>query len=396
MNNVREIEARHSTGVYGKRDLVIVRGEGSRVWDEDGQSYIDCIGGIAVANVGHCHPQVVAAITRQAQQLITCQEMFYNPQRAALMARLTAVLPPGLDRLYFCNSGSEAVESAIKFARLSTGRPNVVATMRGFHGRTLGALSATFDKKYRQPFMPLVPGFSHVPLDNIERLETAVTAETAAIILEIVQGEGGVRPGSAAYFQAARQLCDDRGALLIVDEVQTGFGRTGQWWSSQHVGIVPDLMALGKGIAGGTPMGAVAVGPRLQGFSVGLHGSTFGGNPLACAAALATLDVLENEGLVGRAAEMGHYFQTQLRAIDSPLIREVRGLGLLIGVELKTRAMPVVEALMARDILALSAGSTVLRLVPPLVIGRQEIDEVVAALADVLAKVILTKGQAVL
>jgi LysW-gamma-L-lysine/LysW-L-ornithine aminotransferase len=396
MNNVREIEARHSTGVYGKRDLVIVRGEGSRVWDEDGRSYIDCIGGIAVANVGHCHPQVVAAITRQAQQLITCQEMFYNPQRAALMARLTAVLPPGLDRLYFCNSGSEAVESAIKFARLSTGRPNVVATMRGFHGRTLGALSATFDKKYRQPFMPLVPGFSHVPFDNIERLETAVTAETAAIILEIVQGEGGVRPGSAAYFQAARQLCDDRGALLIVDEVQTGFGRTGQWWSSQHVGIVPDLMALGKGIAGGTPMGAVAVGPRLQGFSVGLHGSTFGGNPLACAAALATLDVLENEGLVGRAAEMGHYFQTQLRAIDSPLIREVRGLGLLIGVELKTRAMPVVEALMARDILALSAGSTVLRLVPPLVIGRQEIDEVVAALADVLAKVILTKGQAVL
>lgn len=384
MNNVRAIEARHSTGVYGKRDLVIVRGEGSRVWDENGRSYIDCIGGIAVANVGHCHPQVVAAITRQAQQLITCQEMFYNPQRAALMARLTAVLPPGLDRLYFCNSGSEAVESALKFARLSTGRPNVVATMRGFHGRTLGALSATFDKKYRQPYLPLVPGFSHVPFDNIERLETAVTEQTAAVILEIVQGEGGVRPGSAAYFRAARQLCDERGVLLIVDEVQTGFGRTGQWWASQHVDIVPDLMALGKGIAGGVPMGAVAVGPRVQGFGVGLHGSTFGGNPLACAAALTTLEVLETEGLVERAAEMGHYFQVQLQAIDSPLIREVRGLGLLIGVELKTRAMPVVEGLMARGVLALTAGSTVLRLVPPLVIGRSEIDEVVAALTAVM------------
>jgi LysW-gamma-L-lysine/LysW-L-ornithine aminotransferase len=382
--NVQEVEARHSTGVYGKRDLVIVRGEGSRLWDENGRSYIDCIGGIAVANVGHCQPQVVAAIARQAAQLITCQEMFYNPQRAALMERLTAVLPPGLDRLYFCNSGSEAVESALKFARLSTGRPNVVATMRGFHGRTLGALSATFDKKYRQPYLPLVPGFSHVPFDNIERLATAVTDQTAAVILEIVQGEGGVRPGSAAYFQAARQLCDERGALLIVDEVQTGFGRTGQWWASQHADIVPDLMALGKGIAGGVPMGAVAVGPRVQGFGVGLHGSTFGGNPLACAAALATLEVLENDGLVGRAAEMGHYFQAQLQAIDSPLIREVRGLGLLIGVELKTRAMPVVETLMARGVLALTAGSTVLRLVPPLVIGQSEIDEVVAALTDVM------------
>jgi LysW-gamma-L-lysine/LysW-L-ornithine aminotransferase len=384
MKEVREIEARHSTGVYGKRDLVIVRGEGSRVWDENGRSYIDCIGGIAVANVGHCQPQVVAAITRQAQQLITCQEMFYNPQRAALMERLTAVLPPGLDRLYLCNSGSEAVESAIKFARLSTGRSEVVATMRGFHGRTLGALSATFDKKYRQPYLPLVPGFSHVPFDNIERLATAVTDQTAAVILEIVQGEGGVRTGSASYFQAARRLCDERGALLIVDEVQTGFGRTGQWWASQHADIVPDLMALGKGIAGGVPMGAVAVGPRVQGFSIGVHGSTFGGNPLACAAALATLDVLEQEGLVEQAAKMGHYFQTQLKTIDSPLIREVRGLGLLVGVELKTRAMPIVEALMAQGILVLSAGSTVLRMAPPLVITRQEIDQVIAVVKKIL------------
>jgi LysW-gamma-L-lysine/LysW-L-ornithine aminotransferase len=384
MSTVQEIEARHSTGVYGKRDLVLVRGQGSRVWDDNGRSYIDCIGGIAVANVGHSHPQVVTAIARQAEQLITCQEMFYNPQRAALMERLTAVLPPGLDRLYFCNSGSEAVESALKFARLSTGRPHVVATMRGFHGRSLGALSATFDKKYRQPFMPLVPGFSHVPFDNIERLETAVTDQTAAVILEIVQGEGGVRPGSAAYFQAARRLCDERGALLLVDEVQTGFGRTGRWWASQHMEIVPDLMALGKGMAGGIPMGAVAVGPRGQGFGIGLHGSTFGGNPVACAAALAVLDVLANEGLVSRAAALGRYFREQLQTIESPLIREVRGLGLLIGVELKERAMPHVEALMARGILALTAGTTVLRLVPPLVISRQEIDEVVAVVKEIL------------
>ena len=283
--NTIQLEQQHTSGVYGKRDLAIVRGEGALIWDDEGNEYIDCVAGIGVANVGHCHPAVSAAIAAQAQTLITCQEMFYNDKRAQLLEALVAVLPDGLDRIFLCNSGTEAIEGAIKFARLSTGRTNIVAAMRGFHGRTYGALSATHKKDYREPFLPLVPGFSHVPFENIEKMKTAVTDQTAAVILEVVQGEGGVRPGSSEYFKAVRQLCDETGALLIIDEVQTGFGRTGRWFASEHVGIVPDLLALGKAIAGGVPMGAIAIGPRVTELPTGVHGSTFGGNALACAAA---------------------------------------------------------------------------------------------------------------
>jgi acetylornithine/LysW-gamma-L-lysine aminotransferase len=382
--NTIQIESQFSSGVYGKRERVIVRGQGATVWDESGRPYIDCVAGIGVASVGHSHPAIVAAITAQAQTLLTCPEMFYNDRRAELLQRLAGRLPASLDRLFLCNSGTEAVEGAIKFARLSTGRGGVVAAMRGFHGRTLGALSATHKPQYREPFMPLVPGFSHVPFDNIERLETAVTNQTAAVILEVVQGEGGVRLASTDYLQAARRICDERGALLIFDEVQTGYGRTGRWFACEHSGVVPDLICLGKAIAGGVPMGAIGIGPRVTGLTPGVHGSTFGGNPLACAAALATLDVMEQEALPARAAELGAYFLQQLQTIQSPLIREVRGLGLMVGVELKVHAMPIVEALMDRGVLSLTAGTTVLRLLPPLVISRAELDAVVAALTAVL------------
>ncbi len=377
-------ETQFTSGVYGKRDRAIVQGRGVFVWDEAGRRYIDCVAGIGVANVGHCHPALTRAIAEQAQTLLTCQEMFYNDRRAELLARLVTVLPEGLARLYLCNSGTEAVEAALKFARLSTGRKGVVAAMRGFHGRTLGALSATHKEKYRAAFAPLVPDFAHVPFGNIERMRTAVTGQTAAVIVEVVQGEGGVRPGTADYFQALRQLCDERGALLIIDEVQTGFGRTGRWFACEHAGVVPDIICLGKAIAGGVPMGAVGIGERVTGLAAGAHGSTFGGNPLACAAALAALAVYEDEGLIVRSAAMGTYFQTSLAAIESPLIREVRGLGLMIGMELKVRAMPIVQALMERGILVLTAGATVLRFLPPLTIGREEIDAVVTAVAEVL------------
>jgi acetylornithine/LysW-gamma-L-lysine aminotransferase len=232
--------------------------------------------------------------------------------------------------------------------------------------------------------MPLVPGFSHVPFDNIARLETAVTDQTAAVILEVVQGEGGVRPASTEFLQAARRICDERGALLIFDEVQTGYGRTGRWFACQHSGVVPDLICLGKAMAGGVPMGAIGIGPRVTGLTLGVHGSTFGGNPLACAAALATLDVMEQADLPARAAELGAYFLGRLQAIQSPLVRGVRGLGLMVGVELKGHAMPIVEALMDRGVLSLTAGTTVLRLLPPLVISREELDGVVEALTAVL------------
>lgn len=378
--DVIQLERNFTSGVYPKRDVAIVRGEGARVWDAEGREYVDCVGGHGVANLGHCHPAVVEAITQQARRLITCPEVFYNDRRAELLSRLSASLPEGLNRIFLCNSGTEAVEAAIKFARLSTGRPGIVATMRGFHGRTLGALSATWERKYREPFEPLVPAFSHVPFDSLERMEEAIGDDTAAVLVEIVQGEGGVRPGSPQYFQGLRELCDERGVLLMVDEVQTGFGRTGRWFAVERVGIVPDLMCLGKAIAGGVPMGAVAIGPAVGELPDGVHGSTFGGNPLACAAAIAAIEAYERDGLIRRSAEMGTYLLERLQAIESPLIREVRGVGLMVGIELKTRVTPVLQELMEQGVLALPAGPTVLRLLPPLVISREEIDVVVDAI----------------
>ena len=384
MINYMELENQYTSGVYGKRDVVMVCGSGATLWDVDGKEYIDCVGGIGVANIGHSHPRLVDALTQQAGTLITCQEMFYNDRRAELLGRLATLMPGDLNRFFLSNSGAEAIEAAIKFARLSTGRPGIIATVRGFHGRTLGALSATHKAAYREPFTPLVPGFRHVPFEDIEDLRAGLDADTAAVIVEVVQGEGGVYPGDPAYFQSLRGLCDEKDVLLIIDEIQTGFGRTGRWFALQHMDFVPDILCLGKAIAGGVPMGVTAFSPRIKNLTTGVHGSTFGGNPLACAAALATLDIIEEEGLVGRSAEMGAYFKDRLRAIDSHLIREVRGLGLMIGIDLRVRAMPVVKSLMDEGVLVLTAGKTVLRLLPPLVITREQIDTAVAVLKRVL------------
>ncbi len=383
-NRILEIESQHTSGVYAKQSIAFVRGQGASLWDSEGNEYLDCSSGHGVANLGHAHPKVAAAIAEQAGRLITLFETFPNDKRAALMAKITTLVP-GLDRVFFCNSGTEAVEAALKFARLSTGRTNVVATMRGFHGRTFGALSATHNKKYRQGVEPLVPGFSHVPYNNIEALEKAITSETAVVILEPVQGEGGVYPAAAGYLEAARQLCTERGALLIVDEVQTGFGRTGKMFAIEHSGVIPDLLCVAKALAGGLPMGAVLIGPGVQNLVPGSHGSTFGGNPLACAAALAALDVIETENLPGQAAEKGAYLMEKIRQMQSPLVREVRGLGLMIGIELKQKVTPYLKALQERRVIALNAGLTVLRLLPPLVITVEQLDFLVGALGEVLA-----------
>jgi acetylornithine/LysW-gamma-L-lysine aminotransferase len=276
------------------------------------------------------------------------------------------------------------VEAAFKFARISTGRKNIVAAMRAFHGRTYGSLSATFNKKYREGFEPLLPGFSHVPYNNIEALEKAVTEETAAVILEVVQGEGGVYPASADYIQAARRICDRREALLIVDEIQTGFGRTGRMFAVEHFGITPDLLVCAKSLAGGVPMGAVLIGPEVKNLTPGVHASTFGGNPLSCAAANAALDVIKDEDLPGQAAAKGVYLMTKLMQIDSPHIREVRGMGLMIGIDLRHKVAPYLKALQERQVIALNAGMTVIRLLPPLVISYEQIDHLVDVLTEVL------------
>jgi len=386
MMDIIAAESQFSSGVYAKRDLVIVSGKGATLFDYEGREYIDCVAGQGVANLGHAHPAILEAITEQSQKLITCPEMFYSDRRAALVKRLAQVAPAGLSRSFLCNSGTEAVEAALKFARVSTGRQTVIAAMRGFHGRTFGALSATWKKSFRQPFEPLVPGFTHVPYNKPERLEDSINGETAAVILEVIQGEGGVHTGTVDYLQGAQALCREHGALLIIDEIQTGYGRTGTFLALEHYNLQPDLVCLAKSMAGGLPMGAVLIGERVGVLPTGSHGSTFGGNPLSCAAALAVLETMESEDLPARAAKSGAYLFKQLEAISSPVIREVRGRGLMVGIEIKTKVAPYIRSLMDEGVLALPAGLNVIRLLPPLVITHKQIDRVVEALEHVLSQ----------
>ena len=378
-----EIESRHTSGLYSKQPIIFVKGKGAALWDIDGVEYLDCASGHGVANLGHAHPKVAAAIADQSTKLITLFETFYNDKRAELM-QIMGILVPGLDRVFFCNSGTESIEAAIKFSRISTGRTEIVAAMRAFHGRTLGSLSATYNKKYREGFEPLIPGFSHVPFNNIAALEGAIGKQTAAFIIEVVQGEGGVYVADNQYLQAAREICDRNGCLLIFDEVQSGFGRTGKMFACQHSGVTPDLLCCAKSIAGGIPMGAVLISPLVKNLTPGAHGTTFGGNPLSCAAAVAALTAIEEEQLPEQSAEKGIRLLNMLKAIESPYVREIRGIGLMIGIELKQKSQPYLRALQEQKIIALNAGMTVIRLLPPLVITNEQIDHLVTVLTKIL------------
>ncbi len=378
------IEAERGPGLYVPRGITLTRGEGAYVWDAEGRRYLDCTAAYGVASLGHCHPAVVAAIRRQAATLIACSGSFGNDQRAQLYAEMAEILPPGLTRLFFCNSGAEANEAALKFARLTTGRHGVVAAMRGFHGRTAGALAATWEPKYREPFEPLLPGFKYIPYNDEAALEAAVTDEVGAVILEVIQGEGGVRPGAVEFLQTAQRLCRERGALLIADEVQSGFGRTGTFFACEGVGLQPDILTMAKGIASGFPMGAVALGERVIQLSPGQHGTTFGGAPLACAAARATLRVLKQERIPAQVARHSALFFERLRALPSPRIREARGRGFMIGIELTEPAAPYIAAAQARGLLVLNAGVNVIRLLPPLILAEDDIAFAVAALSEAL------------
>jgi len=378
-------ETDHESGAYGKQPIVLVRGEGAHIWDMDGTEYIDCVGGHGASNMGHAHPAVVKAVTEQAQRLFLAPNGFYNDVRAHLLAELVRVAPPGLERAFLCNSGTEAVEAALKFARLATKRTKVISTMRGFHGRSMGALGATWRKEYRTPFEPLIPGFGFVPYNNLERMEKVIDDETSAVIVEVVQGEGGVNPGSADYLLGVQALCQERGAMFIVDEVQTGFGRTGKLFASEHYGLRPDLMTLAKSIAGGIPMGATLIGERVGQIPGHVHGSTFGGSPLACAAALATIRTMEEDHLPERAAKLGARLAEGFRSIDASVVREVRGLGLMVGIEFRGRSGAYLAALAEQGVLALPAGSTVMRFLPPLVIEEDDIETVIEKVGMVLA-----------
>lgn len=373
-------EQQHSSGVYIKRDLEIVRGEGAILWDRNGNRYIDCVGGQGAANLGHAHPAVVNAVQKQVAALMSCPELFQNPVRAEYQARLCNAA--GMERVYLCNSGAEAVEAAIKFAVVSTGRSGIIAMMRGFHGRTIGALSATWNKHYREPFAELVPDVRFVPFGNLERLEAELDETIAAVIIEPVQGEGGVHPADNEYLQAVQELCHAKGSRLIVDEIQTGFGRTGSLFAFQAAGIQPDFLCLAKSIGGGVPMGAVLLNEEMP---PAIHGSTFGGNPIACAAGLAVLDVLENSDLVEQTRQRGSEIFAYLREnLSDNIVREVRGQGLMIGIELRTKVAPFLQALQERGVLALPAGATVLRLLPPLVIEDEDLWQALETIVEIL------------
>lgn len=382
-----EIEDTYTSGVYSKRPVAFVRGQGALLVDEQGREYIDCAAGHGVANLGHGRPEIAAAIAEQALRLATCPEIVYSDTRARLLERLAALVPMQRARIFLCNSGTEAIEGAIKFARLATGRTGIVATLRGFHGRSMGALSATWEPHYREPFAPLVPGFTHIRYNSLGAAREAIGPDTAAVLLELVQGEGGIHVAAQEYISGLAALCQERGALLIVDEVQTGFGRTGQLFACQHYNLEPDILCLAKSLAGGLPMGAICLGTRVQAsgrLTKGVHGATFGGNPVVCAAALTTLEILEREDLAGQAAQLGAYALQCLRELRSPLIREVRGLGLLLGLELTCKVQPYLEQLCTRGILALPAGPRVLRLLPPLVITREQLTHALHTIEDVL------------
>lgn len=385
MTDLKELEKTYEFNVYAKRDLVLVRGKGAKVWDSDGKEYIDCIAGHGIANIGHCNDRVVAAIEEQARRLLSCSVTIYNDARARFLEKLLSVTPTSLKRAFLCNSGTEAIEGAIKFARFTTRKHEFITAMRGFHGRTMGSLSATFNPEYRKEFEPLVPGFKHVPFNNFEKLKETVTADTAGVILEIVQGEGGVHVGSRDYFTQVRQLCHEKNLLLIIDEVQTGFCRTGKMFACNHFDLEPDILCLAKAIAGGVPMGAIVCSEKIQ-PPMGKHGSTFGGNPLACAAGIAAIDFMVSSGLADQAREKGDYFVGKLKQQSFSNVREIRHLGLMVGIELKEKVQPYLVKLMERGVLAMPAGATVLRFLPPLTISHKELATVAEQVSEILPK----------
>lgn len=385
MTDFIELEKAHEFDVYPKRDLVLVRGQGAKVWDSKGKEYIDCIAGHGVANVGHCNDKVAAAIAEQARQLISCSMTLYNDTRAGFLEKLLSVTPKNLKRAFLCNSGTEAIEAAIKFARFTTKKKEFITAMRGFHGRTLGSTTATFNPEYRKEFEPLVPGFKYVAYNNFDKLKESVTEDTAGIILEIVQGEGGVHPGTRDYFTKVRQLCDEKNILLIIDEVQTGFCRTGKMFACEHFDLQPDMLCLAKGIAGGVPMGAVVCSEKIQ-PPMGKHGSTFGGNPLACAAGIAAIDFMVESKLAEQARDKGEYFVGKLNQHKFANVREIRHMGLMVGMELKEKGQPYLVKLMEHGVLAMPAGATVLRFLPPLTIAKEELEFVADRVAEILPK----------
>jgi acetylornithine aminotransferase len=396
MNSEQWIEKsdKYIMKTYGRYPIVPVRGEGCRLWDADGKEYLDFLGGVAVNNLGHCHPRVVKALQDQAAQLIHCSNYYQIPQQIELAELLCSL--SFADKAFFCNSGAEANEAAIKLARkysrdtFGPERYEIITAADSFHGRTMATVSATGQEKVQRFFDPLLHGFKHVPFNDVAALEAAVSPSTCAVMLEPIQGEGGVNVPSPGYFQAVRDICDRHGLILIFDEVQVGMGRTGKLFAYEHFDVTPDIMTLAKALAGGAPIGAMLAKERYAAaFVPGTHGSTFGGNPLVCAAALATVRTILEDGLLSRCEEIGEYLTGELEALGLkyPFVREVRGIGLMIGMALDIPASDIVRKGHQRGVLLNVTHDTVLRFVPPLTVSKQEIDSMITILDGILAEV---------
>ena len=375
--------------LYQRFPVTIEKGLGSHVWDINGKEYIDCMGGYGVALVGHRNQRVVNAIKSQLEKIITVHSSIYNKTREEFLENLIKIAPKKLTQVHLNNSGAEAVEAAIKFARKFTGKKGMVAMNGSYHGKSLGALSVTFNPKYRKSFEPLVESVSFAPYGDIDALRSTVTDDTGFVILEPIQGESGIHVPPDGFLQDVRKLCDERSILLIFDEIQSGFGRTGKMWAGEHWNTAPDIMCLAKGIAGGVPMGATLVrSDILACMQKGEHSSTFGGNPLSCAAGIGAIQALTKDGLIENAAKMGKIFINELERLKEKhkIIREVRGKGLMIGVELKFEVKDILLEGIQKGVLLLYSGKNIIRLLPPLVITEEDITKVIEILDVLLSK----------
>ena len=385
---VAELSSYYLFQNYGRETICFSHGQGEFLWDLEGNRYTDYVAGIAVNCLGHAHPELVKAISEQASRLIHVSNLYQIREQADLGEAMASIAPSPLDRSLFCNSGAEANEAALKLAVKHTGRARIVACRNSFHGRTSATLSVTGQEKYQKGFEPLLSkNVDFVSYNSVEELKSKVNGNTAAVILEPVQGEGGVLPASQEYFRTARDICTDAGALMIVDEVQTGMGRTGKWFGFQHYGVVPDIISLAKALGGGVPIGAIMTSPEIaKTFTPGTHGTTFGGNPLACAAANAVIRTMKKDRLVERAAELGESWRSELRGIASghPEVADVRGLGLMNGVEMGDLAKEFQKFALGRNLLVNVSAGKVVRLVPPLIISDASVNDLNCALRDFL------------
>jgi acetylornithine/LysW-gamma-L-lysine aminotransferase len=374
--------------LYQRFPIVIDRGKGAKVWDDAGKEYIDCMAGYGVALVGHCNDRVVEAIKAQLEKLMVCHMSTYNSARSTMLKKLSKVVPSGLDKIFFSNSGAEAVETALKFSRKFSGKPGVISMNGGYHGKTFGALSVTSSEKYRRPFEPLLDHIKFVPCGNARKLIDSIDDKTGTVILEPVQGESGIIVPPPGFIQEVREICSRHSLVLIFDEIQSGFGRTGKMWAAENWNTIPDVVCVAKGIAGGFPMGLTITRPEIiESMKIGEHSSTFAGNPLACAAANASIDALVLDGLIQNSADTGHYFKNLLVQLKEKhkIVREVRGLGLMLALELRFDVRNILMDGISNGILMLYSGRNIIRLLPPLLIDRELVSKFVATLDKLLS-----------